>query len=96
MGKLSEIKKAQDKHSINSKRALNEIVRRAITKVFTNNLTSIELTFGDDFEGYAILRKQILDVGNQTIREMEEALENFNIQSIPTVMTLRVKGKDKQ
>jgi|TARA_Y100000310_G_scaffold181845_1_gene181874 hypothetical protein len=59
-------------------------LRRKIVNLYKNYLFILEDMKKDGYdipeEEYQRIRKRILDYGNDTIREMEENLENFDIE----------------
>ena len=59
-------------------------LRRKIVNLYKNYLFILEDMKKDGYdipeEEYQRIRKRILDYGNDTIREIEENLENFDIE----------------
>ena len=59
-------------------------LRRKVVNLYKNYLFILEDMKKDGYdipeEEYQRIRKRILDYGNDTIREMEENLENFDIE----------------
>jgi hypothetical protein len=93
---LKDIDKKTDRHSMRSSKHLQAVAKQAITSVFTRCLKCIEMKFGTEFVGYNSIRKEILDVGNDTIRKLNELVEiNYNIEYIPEkIVTSSLKGKE--
>ena len=66
-----------------SKDFLRFQVNRKVTNLYKNFLFMVEDLYNNreiDEETFQRIRKRILDYGNDTIREIEENLDNFDIE----------------
>lgn len=88
--KLLSLKKRDDPRATISARNLKEFTERKIKKVYVGALRCIEIRFGNSFDGYDQLRREILRIGNDAIREFSQALDSsFNVEQIPDVLTIK-------
>jgi len=88
--KLIAVKKRDDQRAIISSNNLKEFTEKKIKKVYVGALRCIEIRFGDSFDGYEQLRREILRIGNDAIREFAQTLESsFNVEQIPNVLTFK-------
>lgn len=100
--------KKTDKWSVGSRNKLKASMRYKIRRVFAACLDIIEHELGlprEDRELFDKIRKKILGIGNDQIRNMEAELERYNISYIPyhldmTVISLEqldkmLHGEDK-
>lgn len=55
---------------------IKKAVETKIKHVFKTSLKSIEIKFGDKFDGYDQMRAEILRVGNNAIRELKELVND--------------------
>lgn len=89
MTRESEVRKNNDLFHRRSATALKREVKTKITKVFTGDLSMLEIKFGRDFDGYAELRADILRRGNDAIRYIEELIDaKYNVQRVPDCIVL--------
>lgn len=94
---LSKIIKKEDGYSVKSKSMLKSELHKIIKDVFIRSLRCIEIRFGRDFEGFDSLRSEILRTGNDAVRKMETLIEEgYNIESLPDLLVIKCKGKEKQ
>lgn len=78
--------KKTDKWSVGSRNKLKASMRYKIRRVFAACLDIIEHELGlpkEDREKFDRIRKKILGIGNDQIRNMEAELERYNISYIP-------------
>lgn len=93
---MNEIEKKDDAYSRKSSEALQELVGQSIKKVFVGCLNAIEMKFGKNFDGYDILRANVLRLGNDSIREIQDKIgEDFNVEMIPDILTIHFKNGRK-
>ncbi len=93
---MNRVEKKTDAYSIRSSISLKGKVNLAIKKVFVNALRCIEIRFGTDFEGFESMRKEILRCGNDSIRYINEIIDNeYNVESIPSLLTFVFKNNGK-
>lgn len=89
------IDKRTDNYSIGSKEKLKASMRHKIKKTFVGCLDSLEVEIGQsDPELFNRLRKKILSIGNDQVRNMEVELEKYNVEFIAYHMELQVKPLD--
>ncbi len=55
---------------------INRALETKIKHVFKTALRCVEIKFGDQFEGYDMLRSEILRTGNNAIRELKELVNS--------------------
>lgn len=55
---------------------LKQLIGAKVKKVFVSALRCVEIKFGHEFDGYDDLRKEILRIGNDAIREILTSLDN--------------------
>lgn len=71
-------------HGDKSKDFINFQVRRKVTNLYKQFLFILEDLRGDGYnipeEAYQKARKRVLDYGNDTVREIEENLNNFDVK----------------
>lgn len=89
------IEKKTDNYSVGSREKLKASVRHKIRRTFVGCLDIIEkelLSLGIDRESekFKSIRKKILSIGNDQVRNMEAELEKYNIEFIAYHMTLPV------
>lgn len=97
MSKLNCIRKNEDPHYIRSSEALKNIVERKIKSTYVGALKCIEIKFGTNFEGYEQIRREILRIGNDAIRDISSTIDSsFNIEQIPEVLTIKFIDKGKE
>lgn len=95
--KLNDITKKNDKYSLSSSDNLKRLLEYKIKKVFIGSLKCIEIKFGTNFDGFEQIRKEILRLGNDAIRDLHNSIDSsFNIEQVPDVLTVRFlsKGND--
>lgn len=87
LGKHTKV--ASDNYSKGSKKKLQKNIVHRIKKIFVTCLDLIEdeLTF----EQFNIVRKKILGVGNDQIRQLEAELQRYNVEYIPYHIEMKVK-----
>lgn len=89
------IEKNTDNYSIGSKEKLKASMRHKIKKTFVGCLDALELEIGKtDPELFNRLRKKVLSLGNDQIRNMETELEKYNIEFIAYHIEFEVKPLD--
>jgi hypothetical protein len=94
------IEKKTDKYSVGSKEKLKASVRHKIRRTFVGCLDIIEkelmaLGIDKDSDVFKTIRKKILSVGNDQVRNMEAELEKYNIEFIPYHITLPVLSPEE-
>jgi hypothetical protein len=93
---INKIEKKIDHYSIKSASVLKQMIHHHIKRVFVSALKIIEIKFGKNFEGYEALRAEILRTGNDSIRDIEKAIDTrFNIEQIPEILIVKFKDKNK-
>lgn len=86
---MNEISKRQDQYASKSAQTLKIQVAKEVKSVFVTALKCIEMKFGRDFEGFEIMRAEILRAGNDAIRHVEDVLDNrYNVELVPTITTI--------
>ncbi len=89
------IEKKTDNYSIGSKEKLKASMRHKIKKTFVGCLDALELELSrSDPELFNKLRKKILSLGNDQIRNMETEMDKYNIEFIAYHVELEVKPLD--
>lgn len=87
---MDKINKKNDSYSLKSSNELKTIINKEIKKVFVECLKCIEIKFGDKFDGYDQIRKTILRIGNDSIRDLSEKIDkSYNIERIPDIFTIK-------
>lgn len=84
------LNKKTDKYSKGSKKKLQKAIIHRLKKTFVTCLEAIE-ELGLSEEVFNKLRKRILGVGNDQIRNIEMELEKYNIEFIPYHIIMAVK-----
>lgn len=84
------LEKKTDKYSKGSKKKLQKAIVHRIKKTFVTCLEELE-DCGLSDEEFNKLRKRILGVGNDQIRNIEAELEKYNVEFIPYHIELKVK-----
>ena len=83
-----------DRNNKQSKSAdfLKTYLAQKIKSVFVKALTCVEIRFGQEFDGYAPMRAEILRIGNDAIRECENLIdERFIIEMTQDLITIKFK-----
>jgi hypothetical protein len=89
--------KKKDKYSVGSKEKLKAAIRHKIKRTFVGALDAIERELDewdfstkekDDF--MYVIRRKVLGVGNDQIRNMETELDKYNIEFIPYHIEFKV------
>lgn len=89
MGRLSKhIEKKTDNYSVGSREKLKASIRHKIRRTFVGALDVLEkelasLGIAKDSDTFKSMRKKILSIGNDQVRNMEVELEKYNIEFIP-------------
>jgi hypothetical protein len=87
--KLLSIEKKTDKHSLKSADRLKIIIEKYIKSVFVGALKCVEIKFGKQFDGHDVIRREVLRLGNDAIRELHEIIDNhYNVEELPDVLTI--------
>ena len=73
---MEEEKKSKEFIVFHSKRKVINLCKNFL--ILAEDLKDTKEPISED--GYQKLRKRVLDYGNDTIREIEESLDNFNIK----------------
>lgn len=94
------IEKKTDNYSVGSREKLKASVRHKIRRTFVGCLDVIEkellaLGIDKDSDTFKSIRKKILSVGNDQVRNMEAELEKYNIEFIAYHMTLPVLSPEE-
>jgi hypothetical protein len=93
---METVKKRRDAFSRRSAMSLKREINKQMTHIFVTALECIEIRFGRDFEGYNELRSKILRVGNDSKRNLEQAIDSgFNVEKIPHCTVVNTKGQVK-
>lgn len=92
--------KLTDNYSVGSKEKLKASVRHKIRRTFVGCLDILEkelmaLGIDKESETFKSIRKKILSVGNDQVRNMEAELEKYNIEFIPYHITLKVLSPEQ-
>lgn len=82
------IEKKVDNYSLGSKEKLKACVRHKIRRTFVGSLDVIEkelalLGIDKNSDIFKSIRKKILSIGNDQVRNMEAELDKYNIEFIP-------------
>jgi hypothetical protein len=94
---MKKIEKNNEAHAIRSAAVLKSDVAKEITKVFGTALRCIEIKFGRHFEGFEVLRAEILRSGNDSIRKIGDVIDNrYNVEMIPEIVTINFSNKEKE
>lgn len=73
---------------------LKMLVERRIKSVFKKCLDCVEIRFGKEFDGFDKMRKEILRVGNDAIRDCKEHIDRgYKVEKLP-VTAVKVEGKE--
>jgi len=97
MAKINKIVKRTDSYSLTSEARLKEIIEANIKKVYVGALKCIEMRFGDDFEGFDQIRREILRNGNDAVRNISDLISSrFNVEIVPDVVTVNFTNIGKE
>ena len=81
---MKDVQKKQDRYSVESKISLIKTLEKNILGIARNYLNQLQIGIGKDHQKFAILRKCILDGGNDVVRKLTAILEQkYNIQLVP-------------
>ena len=89
---------AQADEAIRAKKSLSNMVAKRMGNIFATCLNLVELAYPDvikaDSEKYTKLRGQILNAGNEQIREAQSDLERFKVMFERFTIEMPVKPKE--
>lgn len=95
--KQEDVRKINDAFHRRSSHGLKQETAAMMTKVFVTALESIEIRFGSDFQGYNELRSKILRTGNDSVRTMQDNIDqNYNVQKVPSCTIVPRKVEEQE
>lgn len=89
-----------DNYSVGSKEKLKASIRHKIRRTFVGCLDVVEkelLALGIDKESdlFKSVRKKILSIGNDQVRNMEAELDKYNVEFIPYHISLHTLSPEQ-
>lgn len=98
MSLSDHINKKTDNYSLGSKKKLRASMQNKIKRTFVGILDSLESELDKnnprELELFHKLRRKVLSIGNDQIRNMENELEKYNVEFIPYHIEMQVKPLD--
>ena len=97
-----EIAIKTDGYSVKSKDYLRFLLYNLVKSTFVGSLRTIETRLGRTFPAFDGIRSEILRIGNDSIRELHNILDRFNVEQVPDVIEFRplgtvpINGKGKE
>lgn len=88
------INKKNDNYSKGSRKKLAAAISNKIKRTFVGCLDVVERELGEDSEEFKRIRRKILGIGNDQIRNMQLELEKYNVEFIPYHIEMKVKPID--
>lgn len=93
LGKHTELK--TDNYSRGSKKKLTKSIVHKIKRTFVACLDAVEKELGEDSEEFKRIRRRVLGIGNDQIRNVEtEIQERYNVEYVPYSIEMKVKPLD--
>jgi hypothetical protein len=88
------LERKEDSYSKGSRKKLSAAMTNKIKRTFVGCLDVVERELGEDSEEFKRIRRKVLGIGNDQIRNMQMELEKYNVEFIPYHIELEVKPID--